>query len=132
MNQRRISLRRISNVTLVLTAAAAVLGGVAGADPVGVALGGTFMLGNFHLIRLLVSRLMTAEPEQGARAWAMVLLTLKLLLSVLLVAAVIYQFPVAPLSFAIGASMLLVAAVLEATLLGQRLDGGVDLETSKS
>jgi hypothetical protein len=64
--------------------------------------------------------------------WAGALLTLKFLLSVLLVAAVVYQFPVAPLSFAVGSSMLLVASVLEAAVLGEPLSSPADLEGSKS
>jgi hypothetical protein len=79
------------------------------------------MLANFHLLRLMVLLVYAAGVGPNARTWAVALLTLKLLLAVVLVARSFYQFPVAPLSFALGASMLLIAAVLEATLLGERL-----------
>jgi hypothetical protein len=133
MTSRRVSLRRVSNLTLALTFGAAGLAAVTGyGEPLNVALGGGFMLGNFHLIRILVSLVVRAGSGQGARLWAGALLTLKFLLSVLLVAAVVYQFPVAPLSFAGGASTLLVAAVLEAAVLGEPLTPSADLEGSKS
>ncbi|MFQ5477701.1 MAG: hypothetical protein ACE5E4_03705 [Candidatus Binatia bacterium] len=74
------------------------------------------MLANFHLIRLLVSRLIRGGTS---RAWSLVLFTLKLLLGIGLVAGTLYQLPVEPLSFAVGATMLLVAALLDATLLGE-------------
>ena len=54
---------------------------------------------------------------------------LKFILAVLLVAGAVYQFPVAPLSFAAGASMLLVAVVLEAVFLGEPVSGPADAET---
>jgi hypothetical protein len=121
---RRVSLARVSNLTIVLSALAAAIGGLTGiAHGWSVAIGGAFMLGNFHLLRLLVSLVMRPASGRNARAWAVVLLTLKLLLAVVLVAAVIYQFPVAPLSFALGASMLLIAALLEATVLGEEIGG---------
>ena len=131
MKSRRVNLGRVAVSSCVLTAIGAVAAGIAGGHPLSVVLGGAFMVGNFHLIRTLISLLMRSGSGRSARVWAGVLLTLKLLLSVLLVAAVIYQFPVASLSFAFGASMLLVAAVLEAALLGEPL-GAVDLEPSKS
>ena len=127
MRARRISLARISNTTVILVAAAAVLGLATGvAHGWSVALGGAFMLANFHLLRLMVLLVMRPASGPNARTWAVALLTLKLLLAVALVAAVIYQFPVAPLSFALGATMLLIAAVLEATLLGEPVDAPAD------
>ena len=133
MKSRHVTLRRVSNLAVALTVSAAALAAATGyADAISVALGGAFMLGNFHLIRMLVSLVVKGGSGQGARLWAGALLTLKFLLSVLLVAAVIYQFPVAPLSFALGASMLLVAAVLEAAVLGEPVPPSADPEGSKS
>jgi len=74
------------------------------------------MLLDFHLIRMLVSRLMTPGVGKG---WIFMLLTLKLALVVTLIAAVFYRLPVSPMWFATGASTLLVAVVLDATVLGE-------------
>jgi hypothetical protein len=87
-----------------------------------VAAGGAVMLANFHLIRMLVSLLMARGSGRWAQASGLVLLTLKLLLGLVLVAGVLYQFPVEPMSFAAGASMLLVACVLEAAWFGEPVD----------
>lgn len=117
-------------MSVVLIVAVAAIGALSGtAHASSVALGGAFMLGNFHLLRMLVSRLIRPASGRGQRWWAIVVLALKSLLAVLLVAAVVFQFPVAPLSFAFGASMLLVAAVLEAVLLGEPVSGAADAET---
>jgi hypothetical protein len=81
--------------------------------------GGAFMVLDFHLIRMLVSRLI--RPG-GSQAWTVLLLTLKFVLVVALIVGVFYQFPVAPMSFAFGASLLLVAAVLDAVWLGEEIE----------
>lgn len=73
------------------------------------------MLLNFHLLRTLVSRLLRPGLGKGVAAS---LLTLKLLLFVVLIAGVFYQAPLAPMSFALGATLLLAAIVLNATMLG--------------
>lgn len=73
------------------------------------------MLADFALIRLLVSRVI--RPGES-RATALVLMIFKVMLFVGLLAVVILQLPVEPLSFAAGASMLLAAFVLEAVWLG--------------
>lgn len=79
------------------------------------AAGGAFMLADFHLIRILVSRLMA---RRGSRGLTFALLTLKFLLIFVLAAGVLYRFPVAPMWFACGASLLLAAIVAEAAWLG--------------
>lgn len=104
---------RVSAVLVAVLAAATVLGGVG--DVTSVLVGGAFMLADFHLIRILVSRLI--KPGAG-RGLAFVGLGLKFLLVLALVVAVFRQWPVEPLSFAAGVSMLLVAALLDATVLG--------------
>jgi hypothetical protein len=127
MKLRRVSLPRVAKLILVLTTATTACAVVTGVgDAWSIALGGAFTLANFHLIRMLVSLLI--RPELGRRAGprALVLVTLKLLLVVALVAGVVYQLPVAPLSFAIGASTLLVACVLEAGVLGDPVTSGAD------
>lgn len=104
---------RVSAVLVAVLAAAIALGGVG--DVTSVLAGGAFMLVDFHLIRILVSRLI--KPGAG-RGLVFVGLGLKFLLVLGLVVAVFRQWPVEPLSFAAGASMLLVAALLDATVLG--------------
>ena len=133
MKLRRVSLQRISASTLALATGAAIAGWATGlADGTSVVLGGLVMWANFHLIRLLVSLLMRPGLGPRAQVWALVLVTLKLLLAVVLVAGVFYQFPVAPMSFAAGASLLLVAIVLEATVFGEPLPTPTDIRAGES
>ena len=104
---------RVSAVLVAVLAAAIALGGVG--DVTSVLVGGAFMLADFHLIRILVSRLIKPGAGPGL---AFAGLGLKFLLVLALVVAVFRQWPVEPLSFAAGASMLLVAALLDAAVLG--------------
>lgn len=113
---------RVVHLGRVAAVTAALVGVLAGASalsnlgsPVGMAAGGAFMLVDFALIRLLVSRVI--RPG-GSRAMALVLMIVKVMVFVGLLAVVVLQLPVEPLSFAAGASMLPVAFVLEAVWLG--------------
>lgn len=116
---RSVSVERIGRVSLVLVIAAAATSTASGfGDPLGVAAGGVFMLLNYRLIRALVSRLIA--PGVG-RTPALGALVLKLGLTGVLVAGVFLGFPLEPMSFAFGASLLPLAAVLDATLLGTPL-----------
>ena len=120
MKLRRVSLHRIGLVSVVLVAALSAGAEVTGmADPKSLLLGGGFMLADFHLIRLLVSRLIAPGMRQG---WTVLLLMMKFLFVVVLIAGVMYQFPIEPMSFAAGASILLAAIVLDATVLGSVLE----------
>jgi hypothetical protein len=113
---RVVHLGRVAVVTAMLagalTAASAAL---RVGSPASAAAGGAFMLADFALIRLLVSRVI--RPG-GSRALAFVALIVKVMLFVGLLAVVALQLPVEPLSFAAGASMLPAAFVLEAIWLG--------------
>ncbi len=102
--------------TALATAALSLLAGVG--SPSSVLLGGAFMIVNFSLIRMLVSRLIRPGASKGA---TMALLAAKFFLLLLLVVAVLAQFPVEPMSFGVGATALVIAAVLEGTLLGEVL-----------
>jgi hypothetical protein len=122
MTPTSISLQRISRVTVALTAASMLIGALTGTvHPMSVAAGAAVMLANFHLLRFLVSLLI--RPGLGARAQvrAFGALVLKLTLAIALVAGVLYQFPVKPLSFAVGSTLLLIAAVFEAVNAGSRV-----------
>ncbi len=120
MQARVVDLSRMLGVSLALTAAATLASVITGwGRPGSVALGGLFMFANVALIRMLVSRLI--RPG-ASRAASLVLLVLKFLLMILLVVGVMLQFPVEPLSFAVGASMLLVAALLEAAVIGEAVN----------
>ena len=123
MRLRRVDLRSVSRLTIVLTASLSLVGLWTGVPhPPSAAAGGAVMLANFHLIRMLVSLLMRPGLGPWAPVAALVLLTLKLALAVVLVAGVLYQFPVEPMAFAAGASMLLVSCVLEAAFVGEPID----------
>jgi hypothetical protein len=117
MKLRAVSVERIGRVAVVLTCGAVVVSVLTGVgDPQGVAAGGAVMVLNYHLIRTLVSRLIT---PRGSRLPAIGALVLKFGLMGVLVLGLFYRFPVEPMSFAFGASLLSVAAVLDATLLGR-------------
>jgi len=100
----------------VVTTAASKYGGLG--DPTSLIAGAVFMLVNVHLIRLLVSRVM---GPGASPALSVFLLVLKFALGLGLVAAVFYQLPVEPMSFAMGTSLLLIAAVIEASVTGDRV-----------
>ncbi|HYB98362.1 MAG TPA: hypothetical protein VEC57_04435 [Candidatus Limnocylindrales bacterium] len=114
--QRRADLTRIAVVAAALAAVVSAAGAVTGiGSAAGIALGAAFALANFYLLRLLVSRLITPAASGKVTVF---LLVAKFFLLLALLAAVFYQVPVAPLSFAVGASTLVVAIVVEGTLLG--------------
>ena len=126
MKLRTVSTRRIVCTTAILVLACAAVAALSGyGHAASLLAGGAFMIADFHLIRMLVSRLITPHANRG---WALLWLGLKFFLMIVLIAGVFYQFPVAPMSFALGASMLMVAAVIDATALGSPvpvLDGAV-------
>lgn len=84
-------------------------------QPVGLLAGGAFAVGNFYLIRTLVSRLI--GPAASGRSTAFLLFA-KFVLLLALIAGVLYQLPVSPTSFGLGASAVVLAIVLEGSLLG--------------
>ncbi len=117
MTLRRSDPRHIANIAVLLVALAAAASGVSGrGSPLSVLAGGAFMIANFHLIRMLVSRLI--RPGASKRA-TMAMLAAKFFLVLLLVVGVMVQFPLEPMSFAVGATGLVLAAVLEGTLFGE-------------
>lgn len=119
MTLRTVDFTRSAWLTLVLMLACAgssvLLGWGSARD---IVLGAAFMLGDFLLIRTLVSRLLKPGTNRGV-TW--LLLQAKFLMILLLFAAVMMQWHVNPMSFAVGASLLLAALVLEATLTGDRV-----------
>ena len=116
---RRLDLQRLSTSTVVLTAVASVGSLLSGlGNPWSIAAGGAVMLANYHLIRMLVSQLI--RPQAG-KAGVVFLFVCKFALFFALVAGAFYRLPIEPRSFAVGATGLLVAAVLEATILGDPL-----------
>ncbi len=123
MTVRRVCPLRIGRSTLVLTVAAALLSAAAGWGCWhSILAGGLFMTLDFHLIRLLVSRLMA---PQRSRTAALALLTAKVVLVLLLLAGLFLRLPIEPLSFALGATLLPAAAVLDAVWLGEPVAGGL-------
>jgi hypothetical protein len=131
---RTVDIARVGRVTAAVTAVAAAASALVGVgDWLSVLLGGAVMIANYHLIRMLVSRLIGADQSTGKAAFALVA---KLVLMIALVAGVLYRFPIAPGSFAVGATSLLVAMLLEACLFGTPVaplaDDGEDFEGSDS
>ncbi len=119
MKLRTLSVGRLTWMSTAMTLACALASGLTGLGQAASVLGGgAFMLINFHLIRVLVSRVM---GPGASPALSVFLLVLKFALGLTLVAAVFYQFRVEPMSFALGTSLLLVAAVLEASLTGDEV-----------
>ena len=117
MTLRTIDIARIGRLAALLTvvvAAGSVLSGLG--EPASVLLGGFVMVANYHLIRMLVSRLIGADRSSGKAAIALIA---KLAVMILLVTGALYQFPIAPGSFAVGATLLLVAILLEACFFGK-------------
>jgi hypothetical protein len=120
MTARRVDLRRVGNLTLALTAACVLGSSAVGVGrPASVAAGGAVILVNYHLIRILVSQLM--RPRL-AKAWTSFLFTLKFVLFFGLVAGAFYRLPIEPVSFAVGASQLLLAILVEALILGDPVE----------
>jgi len=120
MRSRTVDVHRIGRNTLLLAAAfsltmACLSGSAAGWSA---AAGGALATGNLHLIRATVSRL-TARSRRTARGVGLVVV--KLALMVALVAAAFQRLPVEPGPFAGGFSMLLVAVLLDACVLGTPL-----------
>ena len=117
MTLRTIDIARIGRLAALLTvvvAAGSVLSGLG--EPASVLLGGFVMVANYHLIRVLVSRLIGADLSSGKAAIALIA---KLAVMILLVTGAFYQFPIAPGSFAVGATLLLIAILLEACFFGK-------------
>lgn len=116
MTLRTLSIGRLTWMSAAMTLVCAATSVVTGlGEAASVLGGGVFMLINLHLIRVLVSRVM---GPGASPALSVFLLVLKFALGLTLVAAVFYQLPVEPMSFALGTSLLLVAAVIEASVTG--------------
>jgi hypothetical protein len=111
-------------MAVVLTAVMALGSAVIGiGNPWSIAAGGAVMLANYHLIRMLVSQLI--RPRLG-KAGVVFLFASKFGLFFALVAGAFYRLPIEPRSFAVGATQLLVAAVIEASIMGEPLDENGD------
>jgi hypothetical protein len=124
MKSRKVDLRRLATMTVVLIAVMALGSAVIGiGNPWSIAAGGAVMLANYHLIRMLVSQLI--RPRLG-KAGVVFLFASKFGLFFALVAGAFYRLPIEPRSFAVGATQLLVAAVIEASIMGEPLDENGD------
>jgi hypothetical protein len=124
MTARRISLANISRTTIFLTVALAILCRAAGrGDPASVLVGGVFSVVNLHLIRLMVSRLMSPVSIGPPLSSVVVI---KLLVLATIVAVALKRLPIEALSFVTGSGTLFVAIVLEALLLGHPAESPED------
>ncbi len=107
-----MSLERIELLHLCLLALTALVALATGWLQVGSLLfGGGVMLANFWLLKGIVRRVL--QPGRG-RYWAVVLFVAKLALYLGLISLVFWRVPVEGLSFAVGVTLLLGAAVVEA------------------
>lgn len=119
MIARTVRIERISKTSLFLTVVLALLCRVAGlGDAASVAFGGVVSTLNLHLIRFLVSRLMSPAAGPGLS----LVVALKLLLLLTLLAVALKLLPIDVASFLLGGGTLVVAIVLDAVLLGERTD----------
>ena len=120
MRSRKVDLRRLGGLAVALTAAVALGSAASGVgEPWSIAAGGAVMFANYHLIRMLVSQLI--RPRLS-KAWALIVFVGKLALFFLLVAGAFYRLPIEPMSFAVGATQLLLAALVEAMILGEPIE----------
>ena len=121
MIARTHDVSRITRVTLMLTVgialALALVSGTGAAASA--ALGGLVVVVNLHLIRAAVSRLIAAPRRP---AIGVVAVFAKLILVVSLTAAAFSRLPLHPMPFALGVSVLLVAVLLEALVLGSPVE----------
>jgi multidrug transporter EmrE-like cation transporter len=114
---RSVNIGRIARTAALFTVVLALLGQLGGfADPPSVLFGGAFSIANLHLIRVLVSRLMSPDSA-GPRMGSVVSTKLLLLLAVLAVA--LKRLPIDAASFLFGGGSVLVAIVLDAVWLGE-------------
>jgi len=85
-------------------------------QPGSVLLGGAVMGANFWLLRLITNVLRPAATESGQRVRAAVAVAaflLKFTLFIGLIALLFWRMPIEGMSFALGATLLLVACLLE-------------------
>jgi hypothetical protein len=114
---RTIDIARVGRSAALITVVVAAGSALSGlGEPASVLLGGFVMVANYHLIRVLVSRLIGADRSTGKAAIAFIA---KLAVMILLVTGAFYRFPIAPGSFAVGATLLLVAILFEACFFGK-------------
>ena len=126
MKQRQVDLRRVGWMTAAIGVGSAAVSAVSGVgDPLGVLAGGAFATGNFYLIRMLVSRLIRPSADRKGAAFV---LSVKFILLLALIAGVLFQLPISPVSFGFGASAVVLAIVLEGVVLGVALPDPSDDE----
>ena len=106
---------------VVLFTAVTALGSAAAGvgEPWSIAAGGAVVWANYHLIRMLVSQLIR---PQLSKVRAVIVFIGKLALFFLLVAGAFYRLPIEPMSFAVGATQLLLATVVEALIMGEPIE----------
>jgi len=112
-----IDLSRITRVHVGLVGAAGTLAAATHlGDPGSVLLGGAVMGLNFVLLRWIVGAVLSGDPDKAGRRKAMGIgaLVLKMTLFLTLLAGVFWRLPVDGMSFAFGATLLIVACVVEA------------------
>ena len=126
MIARSVKIERIWRTAIGLTVALALLCVVAGVgDAASVVFGGLVAVVNFHLIRMLVSRLMS--PDAAGSRLSMVV-ALKFLLLLTLLAVALKRLPIDLASFLVGGGTLVVAIVVDAAWLGRPLETSDDGE----
>jgi hypothetical protein len=117
MTPRTVNIARIAKTTTIFCVVLASLCAITGrGDAWSVLFGGAVSVANLHLIRLLVSRLMSPVASgSGIKS----IVAMKFLILLTLLAIALKRFPIDLGSFLIGAGTLFVAIVLDAVLLGE-------------
>jgi len=117
---RSVRVERIWKTALVLTLLLALLCVPAQiGDPASVVFGGAVSIVNLHLIRVLVSRLMSPDVATTRLSSAV---TIKLLLLLAVLGVALKLLPIDVASFLVGTTTLFVAIVLDAIWLGEVAD----------
>jgi len=112
----QVGIRRIERLHWLLLAAVVALSfAVPGLSPIGVAAGGAFMGVNVNLMKRLLQRVL-GPGGGGSPTAAIALLVGKTGLFLALLALLFWRVPLDGLSFAVGATLFLVAAVVGALL----------------
>jgi len=124
-----VDLTRITVLHLGLVAGSTLLASsLRFGDPISILLGGGVMAANFVLLRVIVWAICSAakNPErQGRMGWGVIAFVLKFGLFLVLLGGLFVRMPIEGMSFAFGATLLMVACVIEAVRSNTAMAKGV-------
>lgn len=124
-----VDLTRITVLHLGLVAGSTLLASSSHlGEPLSILLGGGVMAANFVLLRVIVGTICSAakSPErQGRMGWGVGAFLLKFTLFLVLLGGLFVRLPIEGMSFAFGATLLVVACVIEALRCNTAMAKGV-------